>query len=120
MSRRMSVEQLDPLGFTPQVFISWAKANSIGHHIGQSAPIFILDGLWIHALTMPVRSWPSGPSVGQQMTPGGWARLPWGNPEKPASRWRWRWYLLRTRPEAHGYIDPALADPQRNAREGEK
>lgn len=118
--RLVEVEQLDPDGFTPEGFRSWAKANSIGHHIAQSAPIFIVDGLWIYALTMPLRSWPTDPSIPRQLTPGCWAMPPWGDREAAASRWRWRWYLLRTRPEAHGYIDPALADPQRTDREGEK
>lgn len=122
MSRRLvEVEQRDPDGFTPEGFRSWAKTNSIGHHVPSECPVLIVDDLWIYALTFPLRSWPTDPPIGEQVRLGRWGSDHPMTPNKNLyTRSRWRWYLLRTRPEAHGYIDPALADPQRTDREGEK
>lgn len=109
MSRRkLEVEQLDPAGFTPKGYQAWAKANSIGHHVSVKQPsIFIIDGLWIYALTFPLKSWPTDPPLREQVQPGQWGS---DRPETPTKnlygRSKWRWYLLRTRPEAHGYVNP--------------
>ena len=107
--RLYEIEQLDPDGFTSEGFWSWAKANSIGHHVPREQDsIFIIDGLWIYAMTFPLKSWPTDPSVREQNRPGRWGS---DRPETPSKnlygRSKWRWYLLRTRPEAHGYIDPS-------------
>ena len=109
MNRRHSIQHLYTEGFTAEVFNSWAKANSIGHHIPKHCPIFIVDGRWIRALTMPLKSWPSGPGVDSQDQPGKWAEIRFDGDWLDMSRFRWRWYLLRTRPEDHGYVEPTDA-----------
>ena len=109
MSHRHSIQRLDPEGFTGEQFNSWAKANSIGHHvprIPEAFPIFIVDGLWIRALTMPLKSWPHGPGVDYQDQPGKWTEVRFIDGGWDTSRFRCRWYFLRTRPEDHGYVDP--------------
>ena len=106
MSHRHSIQRLDPEGFTGEQFSSWAKANSIGHATPKSCPIFIVDGLWIRALTMPTKSWPSGPGVDSQDQPGKWTEIRFIDGGWDTSRFRRRWYLLRTRPEDHGYVAP--------------
>ena len=60
--RRIEVEQLDTAGFTLESYRSWAKANSIGHYVPMGRePIFIIDGRWIYAPTLPLKSWPTAP-----------------------------------------------------------
>lgn len=107
-NRKIEVELLDPEGFTPEGYREWAKANSIGHHVPmEEDSLLIVDGLWVYALTFPLKSWPTDPSIVEQGRPGRWGS---DRPETPSKnldgRSKWRWYLLRTRPEAHGYVDP--------------
>ena len=109
MSRRHSIQFLYGEGFTAEQFNSWAKANSIGHHIPDHCPIFIVDGLWVRALTVPLKSWPSGPSVASQDQPGKWTEIRAVDGWWDTSRFRWRWYLMRTHPEDHGYVEPTDA-----------
>lgn len=112
--RRIEIEQLDTAGFTAAGYRAWAKANSIGHYVPKERePIFIIDGLWIYALTWPVKSWPTDPSVREQCRSGRWGSDHPMTPNKNLyARSRWRWYLLRTRPEAHGYVNPDLLEEE--------
>lgn len=107
-NRKIEVELRGPAGFTAEGYRAWAKANSIGHHVPkEEETILIIDGLWVYALTWPLKSWPTDPSIREQTRPGRWGG---DRPETPIKnlygRAKWRWYLLRTRPEAHGYVDP--------------
>lgn len=90
-------------------FTKWAEDNSIGHYIYIEDPVYIVDNLWIHALTLPMKSWPvveesEDPLVSSQWSGESphWKDLP-DEELNLFRRRRWRWYLLRSRPEEFGY-----------------
>lgn len=93
-------------------FTTWAEDNSIGHYIYVEDPVYIVDNLWIHALTLPVKSWPGSAEGEYPLPPSKWGgeRLDCGDlPVEELNlfrRRRWRWYLLRSRPEEFGYRSP--------------